>query len=144
MKPIVYLAAFQQGAFNLDTPAPDEPISVSDRGEQGTKRISNCDGEFKGRIPLREALAQSRNTIAVRIGFDDNRSLGLNETGGRVALPIFKEITLRVYRDRILGPVPDFPVQLEQSINAYLKGNSITPAPSAEVGPSKINYPSQF
>ena len=32
MKPIVYLAAFQQGTFNLDTMVPDEPISVPDGG----------------------------------------------------------------------------------------------------------------
>ena len=268
MKPIVYLAAFQQGTFNLDTMVPDEPISVPDAGKLTTKWISNYDGKFKGMIPLREALAESRNavaiwiaeqigitnilwtarslgvktplqpyattalgasevnllelanayrtmasgiyarpyvirkivrnsgevaadnehgwptvlvgnyalsliqeglrglvriptgtahaldasffpipvmgktgttndfrdalfvgstygpdgiTIAVRIGFDDNRSLGRKETGGKVALPVFKEITLRVYREKLVGPVPAFPAQIEQSINDYLK-----------------------
>src|ERR1043166_1575990 len=28
MKPIVYLAAFRKGRFNLETAVPDEPISV--------------------------------------------------------------------------------------------------------------------
>jgi len=268
MKPIVYLAAFQQGTFNLDTMVPDEPISIPDAGKLTTKWISNYDGKFKGMIPLREALAESRNavaiwiaeqigitnilwtarslgvktplqpyattalgasevnllelanayrtmasgiyarpyvirkivrnsgevaadnehgwptvlvgnyalsliqeglrglvriptgtahaldasffpipvmgktgttndfrdalfvgstygpdgiTIAVRIGFDDNRSLGRKETGGKVALPVFKEITLRVYREKLVGPVPAFPAQIEQSINDYLK-----------------------
>jgi len=51
MKPIVYLAAFQQGTFNLDTMVPDEPISVPDGGNQSTKWISNYDGQFKGMIP---------------------------------------------------------------------------------------------
>ena len=271
MKPIVYLAAFRQGIFNLDTMVPDEPISVPDGGMQRTKWISNYDGQFKGMIPLREALAESRNTVAiwiteqigidsvlrtsrilgvqtplqpyattalgasevnllelanayrtiasgilaqpyvirkivrdsgevavdnehggspvsiddsalsliqeglrgvvrmptgtahaldssgfpiavmgktgttndfrdalfvgstygpegitvaVRIGFDDNRSLGPKETGGRVALPVFKEIMLRVYREKLVGPVPEFPAQMEESINAYLKGDS--------------------
>ena len=32
MKPIVYLAAFRQGALDLDTPVPDEPISVASSG----------------------------------------------------------------------------------------------------------------
>lgn len=269
MKPIVYLAAFQHGTFDLDTMVPDEPISVPDGGKETTKSISNFDGQFKGAIPLRQALAESRNavavwiteqigiesvlqmskslgirtplrpyattalgasevkllelanayrtmasgiltrpyvirrivrdsgeeaahvehggppayvdaaafsliqeglrgvvriptgtahaldssefpiavmgktgttnefrdalfigstygpegiTIAVRVGFDDNRSLGPEETGGRVALPVFREIMLRVYRDEIAGPVPEFPAQMEQSINAYLKG----------------------
>ena len=268
MKPIVYLAAFRQGPFDLDTMVPDEPISVPDGGKQNSKWISNYDGQFKGMIPLRQALAESRNavsiwitkrigiasilrtsqilgvqtplqpyattalgasevnllelanayrtmasgilaqphvlrkilcnsgeiviedqhggspvsvddsalsliqeglrgvvripsgtahaldssgfpiavmgktgttndfrdalfvgstygpegiTIAVRIGFDDNRSLGSRETGGRVALPVFKEIMLRVYRAKLTGLVPEFPTRMEQSINAYLK-----------------------
>ena len=272
MKPIVYLAAFQQGTFNLDTLVPDKPISVPDGGNQNTKWISNYDGQFKGMIPLREALAESRNaaaiwitqqigiesvlltarslgvktplqpyattalgasevnllelanayrtmasgifakpyvirkivrdsgevvadndhsgppvavdvaalaliqeglrgvvrmptgtahaldasffpipvmgktgttndfrdalfvgstygpegiTIAVRIGFDDNRSLGPKETGGRVTLSVFKEIMLKVYRERLAGPVPAFPAQMEQNINNYLKGEPV-------------------
>jgi penicillin-binding protein 1A len=267
MKPMVYLAAFQQGTFNLGTMVPDEPISVPD-GE-GVKWISNYDGEFKGMIPLREALAESRNavavwitkqigianviktsrsvgvrttlqpyattalgasevnllelanayrtiasgvlaqpylirqivrdsgdvmvdceddespvdleeaalpliqeglrgvvriptgtahaldsrdfpipvigktgttnefrdalfvgstygsegiTVAVRIGFDDNRSLGPKETGARVALPVFKEIMLKVYGQKLVGPVPKFPPRMEQGINDYLTG----------------------
>jgi penicillin-binding protein 1A len=271
MKPIVYLAAFRQGTFDLDTMVPDEPISVADGQNQTTKWISNFDGQFKGMIPLRKALAESRNaaaiwiaeqigidsvlqmsrslgvrtplkpyastalgasevkllelanayrtmasgilvqpyvirrivrdsgevvadnkngespvdlddalsliqeglrgviripggtahaldssgfpiavmgktgttnefrdalfigstygtegiTVAVRIGFDDNRSLGRKETGGRVALPVFKEIMLRAYREKRLGPVPEFPAQMEQRINAYLEGDSV-------------------
>ena len=271
MKPIVYLAAFQQGTFNLDSMVPDKPISVPDGGKQRMKRISNYDGQFKGMIPLRLALAESRNnvaiwiteqigidsilqtarslgvqttlqpyastalgasevnllelanayrtmasgilarpyvirmiirdsgevtadnererpvfvddyalsliqeglrglvrmptgtahtldssgfpipimgktgttndfrdalfvgstygtegiTIAVRIGFDDNRSLGPGETGGRVAIPVFKEIALGVYCEKLAGPVPEFPAQMEMSINRYLKNDSV-------------------
>ena len=291
MKPIVYLAAFQLGIFNLDTMVPDEPISVPDGGKQSTKWISNYDGQFKGMIPLREALAESRNavaiwiteqigitsilrtarslgvqtplqpyattalgasevnllelanayramasgifaqpyvirkivrdsgevaadnehggppvsvddyalsliqeglrglvrmptgtahgldssdfpipvmgktgttndfrdalfvgstygpkgiTIAVRIGFDDNRSLGPKETGGRVALPVFKEITLRVYREGLAGPVPEFPAQMEQSINHYLKNESVEGASLPESGQNRINPSRHF
>lgn len=274
MKPFAYLAAFRQGTFNLQTMVPDEPIGVPDGEKQSTKWISNYDDQFKGMIPLREALAESRNavaiwltgqigignvlrtsrilgvqtrlqpyattalgasevnllelanayrtmasgifaepyvirkivrdsgevavaadnemersavdvndsalaliqeglrgvvriptgtahsldsssfpiavmgktgttnefrdalfvgstygpegiTVAVRIGFDDNRSLGPKETGGRVALPVFKEILLRVYGGKLVGPVPEFPAQMEQNINNYLVGDSI-------------------
>jgi penicillin-binding protein 1A len=272
MKPIVYLAAFRQGTFHLDTLVPDQPISVPDEQQNTVKWISNYDGQFKGMIPLRRALAESRNavaiwiteqigidsvlqmsrslgvrtplkryvstalgasevnllelanayrtmasgiltqpymirrivrnsgegvvdngpgefpiylddgalsliqeglrgvvripggtayalnsdrfpiavmgktgttnefrdalfigstygtegiTVAVRIGFDDNRSLGRKETGGRVALPVFREIMLRAYREERLGPVPEFPAQMEQRINAYLGGDSV-------------------
>lgn len=270
MKPIVYLAAFRQGLFTLDTMVPDEPICLPDGGTQRTKWISNYDGRYKGLIPLREALAESKNTVAiwiaeqigitsilgtsrilgvrtalqpfattalgasevnllelanayrtiasgivarpyvirrivrdsgevavenehggsqvsiddsalafiqeglrgvvrlptgtahalvsedfpvavmgktgttndfrdalfvgstygpggltvaVRIGFDDNRSLGSRETGGKVALPVFKEIMLRVYRGKLAGPVPEFPARMEESITAYLRGD---------------------
>ena len=277
MKPLVYLAAFRQGGFNLETVVPDEPIGVPDGEKQGTKWISNYDEQFRGMIPVREALAESRNTvaiwltgqigiasvvgtsrrmgvktrlqpyattalgasevnllelanayrimasgifaepyvirkivrdsgevaadnelersavdvndsalaliqeglrgvvrmptgtahaldssvfpiavmgktgttnefrdalfvgstygpegitIAVRVGFDDNRSLGPQETGGRVALPVFKELMLRVYREKLVGPVPTFPAQMEQNINDYLAGESIAKAES--------------
>jgi penicillin-binding protein 1A len=285
MKPIVYLAAFRQGPFNLDTMVPDQPISVPDGGKQAAKWISNYDDRFKGMIPLREALAESRNavaiwiaeqigidsvlrmsrslgirtplqpyaatalgasevkllelanayrtmasgiltqpyvirsivgdsgqvaadsqhggslvdlderalsliqeglrgvvripggtahvldsggfpiavmgktgttnefrdalfigstyglegiTVAVRIGFDDSRSLGQRETGGRVALPVFREIMLGVYRKKIMDPVPEFPAQMEQSIDAYLRGDSVVPASDANRQKSEI------
>ena len=65
MKPFAYLAAFRQGAFNLETMVPDQPISVPDGGERSPKWISNYDDQFKGMIPLREALAESRNAVAI-------------------------------------------------------------------------------
>jgi membrane peptidoglycan carboxypeptidase len=80
-------------------------------------------------------------TIAVRIGFDDNSSLGRKETGGRTALPVFKEIMLRVYRENLAGPVPEFPAQIERNINAYLKGD---PAESAEVTGTFLAAMSEF
>jgi penicillin-binding protein 1A len=271
MKPIVYLAAFEHGDFTLETLVPDEPISVPNGSAGGPKWISNYDGVFKGLIPIREALAESRNavaiwitqqiginavlrtsrrlgiqttlqpyattalgasevsllelatayrtiasgvlaqpsiirqivrdsgdvvgdnehhskpvsmadgallliqeglrgvvriptgtahaldsrgfpiavmgktgttsefrdalfvgstygvdgiTIGVRIGFDDNRSLGVKETGGRVALPVFQEVMLRVYHDKTAGPLPSFPRQMEQRITRYLQGDA--------------------
>ncbi len=271
MKPIVYLAAFRQGALDLDTPVPDEPISVAMSGNQPVKWISNFDNQFKGVIPVRQALAESRNavaiwivqqigidsvlrtardvgirtslhrydttalgasevtllelanayrmmassiaaqpyaiarieqsgggviyshpspccpinenglelsliqeglrgvvrlpsgtahaldahsfpipvmgktgttnsyrdalfvgstygpngiTVAVRIGFDDNRSLGAMETGGRAALPVFREVMLKTYQAKLVGPVPSFPADMEKNIAEYLNGNS--------------------
>jgi penicillin-binding protein 1A len=274
MKPIVYLAAFRHGDFTLETLVPDEPISVPNGNADTPKSISNYDGRFRGLIPVREALAESRNavavwiteqigidavlrtsrslgvqtrlqpyattalgasevnllelatayrtiasgvlvppyvirqivrgsgdviaggphtgvrvaidddalaliqeglrgvvriptgtahaldsrafpiavmgktgttnefkdalfvgstygaggvTVAVRIGFDDGQSLGSKETGGRVALPVFQEVMLRMYRDQLAGPAPSFPPQMEQRITRYLQGD--VPAP---------------
>src|ERR1019366_3951614 len=67
MKPIVYLAAFRKGTFNLESVVPDEPISVPSGRGQEVKWISNYDGQFKGMMPLRLALAESRNAVAVWI-----------------------------------------------------------------------------
>jgi membrane carboxypeptidase/penicillin-binding protein len=64
-------------------------------------------------------------TVAVRIGFDDNRSLGEKETGGKVALPVFREIVLSAYREKLVGPVPRFPAEMEQRIDVYLEGGPV-------------------
>lgn len=274
MKPMVYLAAFRYGAFNLDTLVPDEPISVPN-GNEPPKWISNYDGRFKGMMPVRTAFAESRNavaiwltgqvgidnviraarsvgirtplhryattalgasevnllelatayrtlasgrqsppfvirsvmtraggspdrsrargatrtqsdaalvlvqeglrgvvrmpsgtahaldartfpiavmgktgttnefrdalfvgstygadgiTVAVRVGFDDNRTLGARETGGRVALPVFQEVMSRLYGDRLVGAVPAFPRHMEQRINSSLAAPVAQPA----------------
>jgi penicillin-binding protein 1A len=271
MKPIVYLAAFRQGALDLDTLVPDEPVSVIMSRDRPVKWIANYDNQFKGLIPARQALAESRNavavwivqqvgidpllqtardvgiqtklerydttalgasevtllelanayrlmaggmpgethvidkiqrtrgevvysyqlpcclandneyglsmiqeglrgvvripsgtahaldspafsvpvmgktgttnnyrdalfigstygpdgiTVAVRIGFDDNRSLGARETGTLAALPVFREIMLKLYQEKLVGPAPQFPVEMEENIDAYLRGES--------------------
>jgi membrane carboxypeptidase/penicillin-binding protein len=60
--------------------------------------------------------------VAVRIGFDDNRSLGGMETGGRAALPVFRELMLNTYQAKLVGPVPSFPADMENNIAEYLSG----------------------
>ncbi len=59
-------------------------------------------------------------TVAVRIGFDDSRSLGAQETGGRAALPIFRDVMLGVYASELAGPVPTFPREIEAGIDEYI------------------------
>jgi membrane carboxypeptidase/penicillin-binding protein len=61
-------------------------------------------------------------TVAVRIGFDDNRSLGPKETGALAALPVFREIILKIYQEKLVCPAPRFPKAMEENINAYLRG----------------------
>lgn len=53
------------------------------------------------------------------------RSLGAQETGREVALPLFRELMLRVYRDKLVAPVPRFPAQMEQNINDYLAAGPV-------------------
>jgi penicillin-binding protein 1A len=90
----------------------DFPIPVM--GKTGTT------SDFRDALFVGSTYGGTGITVAVRIGFDDNRVLGNQETGGRVALPIFREVMLRVYRDGLVGPVPEFPPAIEEGIEGYL------------------------
>jgi membrane carboxypeptidase/penicillin-binding protein len=82
-------------------------------------------------------------TVAVRIGFDDNRTLGDKETGGRAALPIFREIMLHSYQQKLVGPVPSFPREIENGIDRYLVQYAARqPEPSAPP-PAQQTRPAQ-
>jgi penicillin-binding protein 1A len=80
-KPFVYLAALESG-LKPDSLVDDAPISI------GGWSPANFEPGFRGRIPAREALADSINTAAVRVldfaGIDHTRSvarrLGIGET----------------------------------------------------------------
>jgi penicillin-binding protein 1A len=82
-------------------------------------------------------------TVAVRIGFDDNRELGRKETGARTALPIFREIMLRVYTRKLAGRAPKFPREIEEGIDKYLllqanRDAPPTPAVVAAMAPAPV------
>jgi penicillin-binding protein 1A len=95
------------------------PIAVM--GKTGTTN------DFKDALFVGSTYGADGVTVAVRIGFDDGHSLGLKETGSRVALPVFQEVMLRIYHDQIVGPAPSFPFQMEQRITRYLHRDA--PAP---------------
>jgi penicillin-binding protein 1A len=90
----------------------DFPIPVM--GKTGTT------SDFRDALFVGSTYGPEGITVAVRVGFDDYRSLGEKETGGRAALPIFREIMLRVYQEELVGPVPQFPPEIEERINGYL------------------------
>jgi membrane carboxypeptidase/penicillin-binding protein len=52
----------------------------------------------------------------VRIGFDDNHFLGPTETGGGVALPVFRGIVLGVSREKIAMHVPQFRLKWDRGL----------------------------
>src|SRR6185295_9692638 len=76
------------------------PIAVM--GKTGTTN------EFRDALFVGSTYGPDGITVAVRIGFDDNRSLGGLETGGRAALPVFREVMLNMYQSKLVGPVPAF------------------------------------
>ena len=59
-KPIVYLAAIEEG-LTPDDVIPDEPLTIGDYSP------TNFDNKYRGPVTAREALAESINTVAVRI-----------------------------------------------------------------------------
>lgn len=91
-------------AHSLD--GRDFPVPVM--GKTGTT------SDFRDALFVGSTYGTQGITVAVRIGFDDNRTLGEKETGGRTALPIFREIMLRVYQDKLVGPAPPFPREIEE------------------------------
>jgi len=97
-------------AHSLD--AGDFPIPVM--GKTGTT------SDFRDALFVGSTYGTAGITVAVPNRFDDNRPLGEKETGGRAALPIFREIMLRVYKDRLVGEAPRFPREIEDGIDAYL------------------------
>jgi penicillin-binding protein 1A len=92
----------------------DFPIPVM--GKTGTT------SDFRDALFVGSTYGRQGVTVAVRIGFDDNRTLGNKETGGRAALPIFREIMLRTYQLELVGAAPSFPREIEDGIDQYLLG----------------------
>jgi penicillin-binding protein 1A len=97
-------------AHSLDS--GDFPIPVM--GKTGTT------SDFRDALFVGSTYGPQGITVAVRLGFDDNRELGQKETGSRAALPIFREIMLRVYKAKLVGPAPKFPREIEEGIDNYL------------------------
>jgi penicillin-binding protein 1A len=106
-------------AHSLDS--RDFPIPVM--GKTGTT------SDFRDALFVGSTYGPQGITVAVRIGFDDNRPLGGKETGGRTALPVFREIMLRVYKDALVGQAPRFPRAIEDGIDQYLAAKAGAAAP---------------
>src|SRR3989442_13643782 len=70
--------------------------------------------DFRDALFVGSTYGPTGITVAVRIGFDDNRTLGDKETGGRTALPLCPEIMLGAYRQKPLGPRPELPARTPQ------------------------------
>lgn len=65
-KPFVYYAAFATGKYTPDSIVRDTPVGYPDG--DGYYYPQNYDGGFYGPMSIRQAMAQSRNVPAVRLG----------------------------------------------------------------------------
>jgi penicillin-binding protein 1A len=92
----------------------DETFPIEVMGKTGTTN------DFRDALFVGSTYGRGGLTVAVRIGFDDGRSLGESETGARAALPIFRDIVGQIYAQGLAGPPPQFPQSIEQGIDAYL------------------------
>src|SRR4029453_16555157 len=97
---------------------PDFPIPVM--GKTGTT------SDFRDALFVGSTYGPHGITVAGRIGFDDNRTLGDKETGGRTALPIFREIMLLTYQQKLVGSAPSFPREIEDGTDQSLARPSAT------------------
>ncbi|MBV9389587.1 MAG: PBP1A family penicillin-binding protein, partial [Chroococcidiopsidaceae cyanobacterium CP_BM_ER_R8_30] len=73
-KPFVYYTAFASGKYTPDSTIDDSPVNYAD-GSGKTYTPKNYDNTFEGKISFRQALEQSRNVPAVKIG----QAVGLNK-----------------------------------------------------------------
>jgi penicillin-binding protein 1A len=68
-KPFVYLTGLTRGVLEPDSLIDDAPVSVSTPPNR-TWAPKNFDGQFKGWMTVRDALAFSRNVCAVRVALE--------------------------------------------------------------------------
>ncbi|NPA39806.1 MAG: PBP1A family penicillin-binding protein [Thermodesulfobacteria bacterium] len=66
-KPFIWAKAIDDGLLLPDSIIPDEPIVVKGVNNGKDWNPTNYDGKYLGPLTLKEALAKSRNTVAVRI-----------------------------------------------------------------------------
>jgi penicillin-binding protein 1A len=65
-KPFIYAAAFEKG-YTPASVIPDAPIVVDEEGKEQAWRPKEFESRFAGPVRLREALAQSKNLVSVRL-----------------------------------------------------------------------------
>jgi penicillin-binding protein 1A len=69
-KPFIYAAALEWGNYSPQTLIIDEPIAVLLDPRKHEWVPGNSDGKYLGLMSLKDALAQSRNTVAVKLLMD--------------------------------------------------------------------------
>lgn len=64
-KPFVYLTAFLQRTLRSDSIIEDSPVKISQVDMVYSPK--NYDGKYQGKLTVRQALARSRNTCAIKV-----------------------------------------------------------------------------
>ena len=97
IKPLIYAEAFQQpGTLELGSMVHDEPLLLQRQGQPDWEP-QNYDREFSGPMLAYDALVQSRNLPAVRVGLDvgvERLSAVLQQSGVDSPIPQVPAMTL--------------------------------------------------
>jgi penicillin-binding protein 1A len=66
-KPFIWAQALETGVVSQDAVIPDEPITLPGANAGEDWSPGNYDGKYLGPVSLKQAVAQSRNTVSVRL-----------------------------------------------------------------------------
>jgi penicillin-binding protein 1B len=121
VKPAVYLAALQNGAYGLGTPLDDTPLTVM-LPNQPPWQPKNYDGKTHEKIPLYEALAHSYNLATARLGI----AIGLDKVIDILhKLGVEKDIP--AYQSIVLGTTELTPIEVATMYQTLASGGFKTP-----------------
>lgn len=122
-KPFIYSSAIAYG-IALNSVIPDEPIKTWDVGSRTWWQPRNSPNRFEGLMTIREGLAKSKNSIAIRT----IRHVGVNNAVEHlrkfnILVPKFQQSEAMA-----LGSVEVTPLQLATAYSAFANGGyKITP-----------------
>jgi penicillin-binding protein 1A len=116
-KPFIYAAALNKG-YTLATLVNDAPIVVDDPSQANLWRPHNVNLKFNGPTRLKEALAQSRNLVSIRI-LDD---IGIDYAIDYVGQFGFPKASLPHSLSLALGSLATSPMDLTAAYAVFANG----------------------
>ena len=121
VKPAVFLAALEQGRYNLATIVDDGPLRFEAQPNDFWEP-QNYDNAFHGSIPFYEALSQSYNVSTVRVGLD----AGVNSVR-RVIQELGVDKPLNPFPSLLLGATEMTPHEVAQMYQTIAARGFYTP-----------------
>ena len=116
-KPFLYSSALENG-FTAASVLPDAPIVIEGSGMETAWRPKNSHGDFGGPMRLREALAQSRNLVSIRL----LRQVGIDYAMNYVTRFGFQKDTLPNNLTMALGTMQIAPIDLAAAYATFANG----------------------
>ena len=119
-KPVVYAAAFEDGAYAPSSFVEDAPLTVARAGRDWSPQ--NSTGEFRGWVTVRTAVEDSLNVPTVRVALD----VGLEEI-----IRLARDLGIRGRLDAVpalaLGAFEVTPLELATAYATLAAGGSRPP-----------------